>query len=925
MRVAVGKLGALTVLITASKGSPTGRIVVTAPGDATAVGDIELGAAGSGVGQRAAGGGDAGDGGVGGRVTAGASDDVKAIGRALFERLLPVGDVRDLYERTLAGHDGLALRLRIDGDGAAALLSEPWELLYDPARGRFLATHGPFVRQLLGLDGPSAPLAVSPPLRVLVVLAEQPDLPRLQGEAEAGHIAAALRRLVSRRHVVLTTFTAASLEALEAKLAAERDAGRSVHVVHFVGHGAVSPTDGRVALALRRRERDGDGDGSGERRGDSGAERGGIGGIDNFGAAGGDTDSAPDALDAGLVTGAQLAGALEPFKNDLKLVFLSACFSAAPPTTAARLSNWLARDVLALGIPCVIGMPTTVPDGLAVRFARRFYGALARGRGVDAALNDVRRQTVVFDGGAGDLAQLPICYLRADDGRIIAWTGDDRPWTLRSVVPKLADRVPRATLWFASTVAAVFVAAGLSRAWAGSWLSRIVDPQPMRAHLGIAVAAFDGPAEAARSVAQAVYDDVRAVVNADEAAGVDACGRFLEWRACVRPPEAVGRAQSAAAEGWLAGLASPPAETLARRIAARVVVYGRVSEDARSLQPYFYIDPLLLPGAEEMAGRFELGPPVSQEGSDPRSPEFQVQLARRVRPRIEALLIAFKGLACATVHDVVCAKEHLAAAAGLAEHWPAGQGRDVIELWLGNLALRLGRLDEAEAHFRASLADNASYTRADLGLAEVVYQRAHAGCSAARADLAGLARARAAFARAEAAVEEPPEARSRLKASYGLARVDFCVSRTGIEDRWAAADAELATVIDTAGPTMVELAALAHGIRAYVHALRTDDPALLRAERLALARAEIEAGCDLVRGVNSAICGHLQLALAGLLTRAEPTAAALARAEATRLAPTPLATEATGASGASGASGAAETRTGGATGIITGSAAGDTP
>ena len=390
----------------------------------------------------------------------------------------------------------------------------------------------------------------------------------------------------------------------------------------------------------------------------------------------------------------------------------------------------------------------------------------------------------------------------------------------------------------------------------------------------------------------------------------------------MRPPEAVGRAQSAAAEGWLAGLASPPAETLARRIAARVVVYGRVSEDARSLQPYFYIDPLLLPGAEEMAGRFELGPPVSQEGSDPRSPEFQVQLARRVRPRIEALLIAFKGLACATVHDVVCAKEHLAAAAGLAEHWPAGQGRDVIELWLGNLALRLGRLDEAEAHFRASLADNASYTRADLGLAEVVYQRAHAGCSAARADLAGLARARAAFARAEAAVEEPPEARSRLKASYGLARVDFCVSRTGIEDRWAAADAELATVIDTAGPTMVELAALAHGIRAYVHALRTDDPALLRAERLALARAEIEAGCDLVRGVNSAICGHLQLALAGLLTRAEPTAAALARAEATRLAPTPLATEATGVSGASGA---AETRTGGATGIITGSAAGDTP
>mgnify|MGYP001466687794 CR=1 FL=1 len=69
MRVAAGKLGSLTVLVTASKGSPTGRIVATASGDATAVGDIALDAAGSGAGRRD---GDGGGGDGGGHVAAGA-------------------------------------------------------------------------------------------------------------------------------------------------------------------------------------------------------------------------------------------------------------------------------------------------------------------------------------------------------------------------------------------------------------------------------------------------------------------------------------------------------------------------------------------------------------------------------------------------------------------------------------------------------------------------------------------------------------------------------------------------------------------------------------------------------------------------------------------------------------------------------------
>ena len=90
----------------------------------------------------------------------------------LFDWLIQ-GQVRSLFDisRTTAKREGKSLRVKLRFD-TPALASLPWEFLYDPRHAEYvvLSTNTPLVRYI-ELPDPIEPLTVTPPLRILGLIA----------------------------------------------------------------------------------------------------------------------------------------------------------------------------------------------------------------------------------------------------------------------------------------------------------------------------------------------------------------------------------------------------------------------------------------------------------------------------------------------------------------------------------------------------------------------------------------------------------------------------------------------------------------------------------------------------------------------------------------------------------------------------------
>jgi hypothetical protein len=158
-----------------------------------------------------------------------------------------------------------------------------------------------------------------------------------------------------------------TLEALDDRLDCKH-----FHVFHFIGHGSF---DGRKGALLFE-----DSEGGGDR-----------------------------------VEGDRLASVIAG-DSSLRLVILNACETAR--TTAQELFAGVAQSVANQGIPAVVAMQFPILDPMAVRFARRFYRALATGRVVDWAITKARR-AMHAAGGAG--WAVPVLFLSSRDGRLFRW------------------------------------------------------------------------------------------------------------------------------------------------------------------------------------------------------------------------------------------------------------------------------------------------------------------------------------------------------------------------------------------------------------------------------------------------------------------------------------------------------------------------
>jgi formylglycine-generating enzyme required for sulfatase activity len=290
------------------------------------------------------------------------------LGRFLFDTLF-TEDIAAAYRSSLGlargQNKGLRVRLRFEPPELAAL---PWEYVFDPDEDRFLAIspETPLVRYV-PMRGATRPTAVSPPLRVLVVISSPSDADSLDVAQEKGIIQDALRPRVEQGLV--------ELRLLEQGLVAEiSQAMRDFrpHIFHFVGHGQFEDDEAYVLLE------------------------------DEGGHALPMTDVAFREFFLGV--------------PEARVAVLNACQTAT--TSSAQPLAGLAPRILQRDLSAVIAMQYPMPDHAALVFSREFYRSLATGYPVDAAVAEARKGIFLEVGGeAGDWG-IPVLFLRAQDGQL---------------------------------------------------------------------------------------------------------------------------------------------------------------------------------------------------------------------------------------------------------------------------------------------------------------------------------------------------------------------------------------------------------------------------------------------------------------------------------------------------------------------------
>ena len=262
------------------------------------------------------------------------------------------------------------------------MIDLPWEYLYDSSLERFFShsTNTPIIRYL-DLGQAIRPLAVTPPLNVLVMIASPRDFEALDVEAEWQKIESAVAGLRARGLIQLTRLPAATLSALQKQLRQEQ-----YHIFHYIGHGGFDQQTQDGVLLLE--------DESGRSR---------------------------------LVNGNHLGTLLHDHPS-LRLAVLNACEGAR--TTRSDPFAGVAQQLVRQGIPAVIAMQFEITDRAAIILAQEFYDALADGYPVDAALAEARKS--IYTAGNDIEWGTPVLYLRAADGQLF----DLRKWQAKPSAPE---------------------------------------------------------------------------------------------------------------------------------------------------------------------------------------------------------------------------------------------------------------------------------------------------------------------------------------------------------------------------------------------------------------------------------------------------------------------------------------------------------
>lgn len=613
----------------------------------------------------------------------------QTVGAQLFEAVFQ-GEVLSCLRRSMdaAGRLRKGLRIRLRLGDVPELANLPWELLYDSSRDSFLALsrETPLVRYL-DLPEPARDLDAQPRLRVLAVIASPAGFPPLDVEREWTNLKAGLSELEARGAVAVDRLESASVAALQNQLLRQE-----YHILHFLGHGDFDPAANDSVLLLQ---------------GEDGR--------------------------AQAVSGQYFAALLRDHRS-LRLALLNACRGAI--TSGQDHYSGVAQKLVRGGIPAVIAMREAISDDAALALVRAFYGALASGSAVDAALAEARK--ALFTGGHPDEWGTPVLYMRAADGDL---------W--RKAEPQERGQIRRRALTSAAGAALVIALALLAYGLIGPTR---MDP---KSTMNVAVAPVGVIGEDGQMRGSADGDLIyRWLIEslATANSSVDAAEPTVAiWHDGL--PRYQKRVKLGPVPGETPEDRGRAAAALAERVGADVVVYGHLDPGgagSRFVQE-FYVASRLRPEASETIGRYRLGDPVTLPADLANADSLARQaLADRIGLRAEALLRLVGGLQ----QDMLGQHEQALASFRRAEAeltaWGArGEGKETLYYFIARQALFLDRYDEAEAAAAQAIAGNPRYPRAYIVLGGSLADRAQAQPPAERLAADGpLAGADSAYAQA---------------------------------------------------------------------------------------------------------------------------------------------------------------------------------
>jgi hypothetical protein len=299
---------------------------------------------------------------------------LREAGRELFAALLGSGQVAVRYQASaaVAAAQGQPLRVvtRIDDPLLAGL---PWEAMYDDTTGEYVCRSGQLVRYV-PIAAPVPPLAVELPLQILAIVSSPRGLPALDVDRERELLDRALGSLAQAGLAEVHWASSAAWADLQDMLL-----GGQWHVVHFIGHGDFDPRRDEGIIAL-------------------------VG-----------ADGRAD-----LVGASRLVDLLRQARPMPRLVVLNSCAGAAGGQ--GDLFSGTAAALARGGVSAVAAMQYEISDPAAVAFCRGFYGAIARGRGVDEAVTSGRVAIIGLSGRTLEWVT-PVLYLRGRDSRLFTMPG----------------------------------------------------------------------------------------------------------------------------------------------------------------------------------------------------------------------------------------------------------------------------------------------------------------------------------------------------------------------------------------------------------------------------------------------------------------------------------------------------------------------
>lgn len=299
--------------------------------------------------------------------------EARTFGKTLFDILFPPGELLAAFRSSrssLTHGERLRLRLRLP----PALVTLPWELLYDQHTNQFLALAADLTLVRYP-EMPTAryqrpgPLPIDDALRVVAVLAspESDFYPELRIDRELGRLELALKRLRDQGQVQLDIIRGpGTLDQLRERLR------QPAHILHILSHGDLNRETGEGELLFE------------------------------------DTDGAAEAINAEL-----LRMELERQFGQVQLITLNACLGALPVGNDPFSSVGLA--LIRSGVPAVVAMQFEIAEDVAAELTRVLYSELASGMPVDQAVSEARRRIYGRYRTRLDWA-IPVLFSRTETG-----------------------------------------------------------------------------------------------------------------------------------------------------------------------------------------------------------------------------------------------------------------------------------------------------------------------------------------------------------------------------------------------------------------------------------------------------------------------------------------------------------------------------